>query len=163
MTNQPSTQGPVVGRVPNINDNLPLVSTDLSIITSDGTGRYPTHMTRPDHQHVLDYLTQIFNLSDLGQGVYNISFTGALPQGYAAFSYRSSSGHALIEIWGHPSGRPFATLQNFSIHALSIMTSNLVSCRCPLCNLYRPASARSPCTDSADTPDMAPKDSPNTA
>lgn len=50
----------------------------------------------------------------------------------------------MIELWGHPSGRPFISLEGFSVHVVSIMTANLDQCRCILCISPCPSPESSP-------------------
>lgn len=143
----------VLGPLPSVNESLPIMNVDLSTFSSDGTGRYPPGMTRPDERAVLDLLIQVFNMHGYGSRLFgkhrssclllpqdlymkqghNINFVGSLPRGYAAFKYTTPAGHTMIELWGHPSRRPFISFEGFSVHIISIMTASLDQCRCPLC------------------------------
>ncbi|KAK6004685.1 hypothetical protein QM012_008547 [Aureobasidium pullulans] len=131
MANQLFTLGPL----PTINASLPIMNIDLSTFASDGTGSYPVNMTKPEDHAVLDLLIQVFNMNGHGSRLFghNINFVGTLPLGYAAFTYAAPLGHTKIELWGHPSGRPFVSLESFSVHVVSILTASLDSCRCALC------------------------------
>ncbi|KAG9562020.1 hypothetical protein KCU77_g9259, partial [Aureobasidium melanogenum] len=122
------------------------MNVDLSTFTSDGTARYPLNTRTPNERTVLDLLSQIFNMNGHGSHLYghNVNFTGTLPQGYAAFNYTALAGHTMVELWGHPSGRPFTSLQGFSVHVVSIMTASLDGCRCILCVVACTSSERSP-------------------
>ncbi|KAG9675034.1 hypothetical protein KCU99_g3290, partial [Aureobasidium melanogenum] len=45
-----------------VNASLPIMDVDLGTFTSDGTGRYPLTMSRPNEHTVLD-LSQVFNMN----------------------------------------------------------------------------------------------------
>ncbi|KAG9524618.1 hypothetical protein KCV07_g1733, partial [Aureobasidium melanogenum] len=45
-----------------VNASLPIMDVDLGTFTSDGTGRYPLTMSRPNERTVLD-LSQVFNMN----------------------------------------------------------------------------------------------------
>ncbi|KAG9562357.1 hypothetical protein KCU77_g9242, partial [Aureobasidium melanogenum] len=124
----------LLGPLSVVNASLPIMNVDLITFTSDGTGRFPLNMRTPNERAVLDHLSQVFNMNGHGSRLYghNVNLTGTLLQGYAAFNYTTPAGHTMVEVWGHPSGRPFTSLQGFSEHVVSIMTANLDGCRCTL-------------------------------
>ncbi|KAG9693537.1 hypothetical protein KCU95_g7037, partial [Aureobasidium melanogenum] len=114
------------------------MNVDLSAITSDGTGRYPPNMQRPD------LLSQVFNMNGHGSRLFgfghNVNFIGTLPQGYAAFNNTTPAGHTMVELWGHPHGYAFTFVRDFSVHVVSDITASLVGCRCTLCVVPCPSS-----------------------
>ena len=50
----------------------------------------------------------------------------------------------MVELWGHPSGRPFTSFDSFSVHVISVMTAELDGCRCTLCTSPCPEPEGSP-------------------
>lgn len=60
----------VLGPLPNVNASLPIMNVNLSTFSSDGTGRYPTDMTRPWDRAVLDILIQVFNMNGYGARLF---------------------------------------------------------------------------------------------
>ncbi|KAH0360369.1 hypothetical protein KCU65_g9435, partial [Aureobasidium melanogenum] len=128
--------------LPHVNPSLPIMNIDLSTFTSDGTGRYPPDMQRPDERAVLDLLSQVFNMHGHGSRLFghNVNFINTLPQGYTAFNNTTPAGHTMVEVWGHPRGGAFTSIADFSVHVVSILTVSLVGCRCTLCVVPCPSS-----------------------
>ncbi|KAH0335055.1 hypothetical protein KCU81_g9222, partial [Aureobasidium melanogenum] len=114
----------LLGPLPDANASLPITNVVLSTLTSDGTGRYPPNMQRPDERAVPDLLSQVFNMNGHGSRLFgfghNVNFIGTLPQGYAAFNNTTPAGHTMVELWGHPHGYAFTFVRDFSVHVVSI-------------------------------------------
>ncbi|KAG9564021.1 hypothetical protein KCU71_g6979, partial [Aureobasidium melanogenum] len=61
-----------------VNALLPIVDVDLSTFTSDGTGRYPLTMSRPNERALLDLLGQVFNMNGHGSRTQQSSLLACL-------------------------------------------------------------------------------------
>ena len=60
----------ILSPLPNVNESLPIMNVDFSTFSRDGTGRYPTDMTRPWDRAVLDLLIQVFNMNGHGARLF---------------------------------------------------------------------------------------------
>ncbi|THW10327.1 hypothetical protein D6D24_08046 [Aureobasidium pullulans] len=120
-----------------LNGHLPVQDIDLSDAQypRDGVIYQPTNpnIVREPDAVFLKSLTQSINnsvrVSTLG---HPVNFVNGPPVGYGLFTvHRPPRGHLCV--FGHPSGRAFRSMAEFSEHVVSIIQNNLDNCPCRLC------------------------------
>ncbi|TIA41742.1 hypothetical protein D6C78_01611 [Aureobasidium pullulans] len=101
----------------------------------DGVIYQPTNpnIVREPDAVFLQSLTQSINnsahVSTLG---HRVNFVNGPPVGYGLFTvHRPPRGHRCV--FGHPSGRAFRSLTEFSEHVVSIIQDKVDNCPCRLC------------------------------
>ncbi|KAI5197325.1 hypothetical protein E4T38_08043 [Aureobasidium subglaciale] len=135
----------------------PDLDLDLSVYTSDGTGTFPQNLFPTIIEHALHTFSEVFNHHGHGIRLFsqNVNFVGDLPHGYAAFSRVGRSGHTMVEVWGHPCGRPFDSFRDFSVHVVSLIYGTVWICECGLCTFARGGQG----VASLTLPPLLPRDS----
>ncbi|KAI4742300.1 hypothetical protein E4T50_07290 [Aureobasidium sp. EXF-12298] len=122
------------------NPSMPLRKIDLSDSKyhSDGTPGFHEKMTREDNASFLKNLTEAFNkksglVTDLG---YYVEFINEPPYGYASYirTETHEDGQRVDKfIYGHSSGKSYASCTTFAVHVHAIIKGELESCACVNC------------------------------
>ncbi|THW72823.1 hypothetical protein D6D19_06197 [Aureobasidium pullulans] len=106
---------------------------------SDGRDLGNSDLIRvPDHIF-LSHLTECYNLK-AKVTIYSDHYTNfiGLPRGYGLYAKARPSGIGIdLIVVGHPTGRPYLTMESFCVHVHYMMLETLDECSCELCTVAR--------------------------